>query len=249
MDIGCHRSRRVLRGRDVALVGFAIGAVCAVFFYGIVATDKFLAAQQGRGWFSIAALVAVLVLEPVAVFITVHFLLIRRRGLSWRDLGVRPTTLKWVTVAAAAAPVSLGLSAAINNAINPIIDPAAQMNQYAALLAPHGTTLLGAAGFIVVIGLLVPVAEEVLFRGMIYGWLRQRLGIVISIVASAAIFSVAHMNVQAALQVFMIGAVLAYLYERSGSIVPPMVTHATINVSSLVVVFLYAGSATTALAP
>jgi membrane protease YdiL (CAAX protease family) len=87
---------------------------------------------------------------------------------------------------------------------------------------------------------MVPVAEEVLFRGVLYGWLRQKRGIAASALISAAVFALAHANPQVAVQIFFIGAALAYLYERSGSLIPAMVTHMTINVTSLATILFYA---------
>jgi hypothetical protein len=237
-----------LRFKDVALVLFVVGAGCAVFFVGILAADSYLAAGQRRAWHSTAAMMAVFLLEPVAIFVAVQTLLVRRRGFAWRDLGLRPTATRWVVIALVAGPLSLGLASAASHLVGPT-DPTVMMEQYAALLAPQGVTLLRAASLLAVIGLLVPVAEEVLFRGIFYAWLRQRRGVVASVLLSSAVFAIAHVNAQAALQIFLIGLVLAYLYERSGSIVPSIVAHATVNVISLAIILAYADSAAAALVP
>lgn len=248
METGSAIGHPGLRFRDVALVLIAVGLGCAVFFVAILAVDSYLAMGEGRARHSTAALMAVFLLEPVAILVAVQALLIRRRNLSWRDLGLRPAAARWVVIAVVAGPLSLALAGALSRLVGPA-DPTAMIEAYAALLAPEGVTLLRAAGLIAVIGVFVPVAEEVLFRGVLYAWLRQRLGLAASALISSAVFAIAHVNAEAALQIFLIGLVLAYFYERTGSIVPSIVTHATVNVASLAIILAYAESVTAALAP
>ena len=47
-------------------------------------------------------------------------------------------------------------------------------------------------GFAVLIILVTPIAEEVLFRGMLYNALRRRLGPALAVLTSAALFGLAH---------------------------------------------------------
>lgn len=93
-----------------------------------------------------------------------------------------------------------------------------------------------AAALVVAIGgLLVPLGEELLFRGLAYGVLR-RVGRVFGVVVTAAVFALAHgLNVVFA-AAFVLGVVNALLYERTGSIWPPAAAHATFNLISFVLV-------------
>lgn len=98
-----------------------------------------------------------------------------------------------------------------------------------------------AAALVVAIGgLAVPLGEELLFRGLAYGVLR-RLGRVIAVVVTAAIFALAHgLNVVFA-AAFVLGVVNAVLYERTGSIWPPAAAHAVFNLTSFVLVLAVGG--------
>ncbi|GAA4934245.1 hypothetical protein EV188_102695 [Actinomycetospora succinea] len=100
-----------------------------------------------------------------------------------------------------------------------------------------------AAALVVAIGgLLVPLGEELLFRGLGYGVLR-RVGRVFAVIVTAAVFALAHgLNVVFA-AAFVLGVVNAVLYERTGSIWPPVATHATFNLISFALV-LAVGSQT-----
>jgi membrane protease YdiL (CAAX protease family) len=93
-----------------------------------------------------------------------------------------------------------------------------------------------AAALVVAIGgLVVPLGEELLFRGLGYGVLR-RLGRVVAVLLTAAIFALAHgLNVVFA-AAFVLGVSNAVLYERTGSIWPPAAAHATFNLISFALV-------------
>lgn len=86
---------------------------------------------------------------------------------------------------------------------------------------------------------LVPFAEELLFRGIGYGALR-RYGVLVAAVASSLIFGLAHGVSVVLPAAIVLGLIAAVLYERSGSIWPAVVTHAVNNaiVFGLAAVFL-----------
>lgn len=78
------------------------------------------------------------------------------------------------------------------------------------------------------VGLLVPVAEEVVFRGGVLGKLLDIFGHQrhwIAIVISALVFGVAHFNLAQGVHAFVIGLLLGWMYYRTGSILPGIVFH------------------------
>ena len=88
-----------------------------------------------------------------------------------------------------------------------------------------GWTLVG---LVVFGGLAVPFAEELFFRGVVYSALR-RYGPVLATLASAALFGIAHGVSVVLVVAFLLGVVNAVLVERSGSIWPAVLAHATNN--------------------
>jgi len=81
----------------------------------------------------------------------------------------------------------------------------------------------------VVIAILGPLLEEICFRGVVYGALRQVVPVWLAIPASAAVFSLAHADLNAAAPLFVLGSLLAYIYERTRSVVASWITHACWN--------------------
>jgi hypothetical protein len=82
-----------------------------------------------------------------------------------------------------------------------------------------------------------PVVEELLFRGLLYGTLRLRLGPLPATLLSAALFAVAHgYGVIGFASVFGSGVLWALAYERTRSLLPGILAHATGNVQATAIV-------------
>jgi len=80
--------------------------------------------------------------------------------------------------------------------------------------------------------LAAPLFEEFIFRGLIFGGLRRSMPLAAAMVASAAIFAVVHPPTSM-LPVFILGLCTAWAYERSKSLLSPMLTHALYNAAML----------------
>lgn len=83
-------------------------------------------------------------------------------------------------------------------------------------------------------GLIAPFAEEVLFRGIIYGYLRRFFGKKSGIFISALVFAVYHMNMVQGVYAFLMGCLFAYAYEYFGSFKVPVVMHMSANILAYV---------------
>jgi membrane protease YdiL (CAAX protease family) len=77
---------------------------------------------------------------------------------------------------------------------------------------------------------LAPVFEELAFRGLLFGTLRRRFDWGASAVISAGIFAIAHgYGVLGLVSVFWSGLLWAWIYEKTGSLLPSMLAHAVNN--------------------
>jgi membrane protease YdiL (CAAX protease family) len=173
----------------------------------------------------------------VVSFAFVMIFMFRYLKTSFSDLVDNPLgSLKAVILAymfnyAALTLVSLFLSAVLVNVANP--NSQEIVNQ----------TKLDPNAVIVVAVLLVPVVEESLFRGALFGTLRTRSRLAAYIV-SAALFSVYHLwqyflggfewhMLLYLLQYIPASLALCWCYEKSGSIWAPIILHAAINFISI----------------
>lgn len=95
----------------------------------------------------------------------------------------------------------------------------------------------------------VPVAEEVLFRGVLYAWLRQCGWIGLAWFASALLFALVHMNLLAFLPLLAVALTLTWLYERTGNLHAPILAHAVFNAMNVAGVFLLGGEGAQRIGP
>ena len=78
--------------------------------------------------------------------------------------------------------------------------------------------------FFFVGGILAPVAEEVIFRGLIFGYLR-RWGAAAAILISTALFAAIHLGPTIPATQIVGGIVFAVAYHKSRSLMAPIVIH------------------------
>jgi membrane protease YdiL (CAAX protease family) len=82
-------------------------------------------------------------------------------------------------------------------------------------------------------GLVAPIAEELLFRGLLYRVARSRWGALGAAVITSLFFGIAHWEPWSLFGLIGLGLMLCWLYERTGSLLAPMIAHATHNTISL----------------
>ena len=91
-----------------------------------------------------------------------------------------------------------------------------------------------------VVGLLAPLAEEMVFRGAVLrSLLRWKENPWVGIVISALLFALIHMNPAQMPHAFLIGLLLGWMYWRTDSIVPGVVYHWVNNTVAYVMYNLY----------
>jgi membrane protease YdiL (CAAX protease family)/uncharacterized RDD family membrane protein YckC len=160
-----------------------------------------------------------------------------RRHARLADLGLRLPHWPWLLAALPAVLCSWAAEGVLG-AIGRALLPASPGSQCAAIQSDyHSALVLGLIGVAVV----APVVEEILFRGVVFGWLRGRMPAVAAGVISAALFSLAHlgwMDWALLLPVFGIGLVLAGLYHHSRSLWPGILVHASINTAATLFILL-----------
>lgn len=87
-----------------------------------------------------------------------------------------------------------------------------------------------------------PISEELFYRGMVYPVLRFYLGSRWGAVAAGIVFGLVHWDLWRAIPLAIGGAILCYIYEKSGSILVPMAAHGIWNgVMSIIVYYNIAG--------
>lgn len=99
-------------------------------------------------------------------------------------------------------------------------------------------TLVFSAFIIVFIG---PLVEEVFFRGFAYNAIKKKWGVKQAIVVTAVVFAAMHGLGFGLLPIMILGLLLAYSYEKTGSLIPAVTIHILHN--GIMVLLLLLGRA------
>lgn len=76
---------------------------------------------------------------------------------------------------------------------------------------------------------MAPVVEELIFRGLLYGWIESRWGSKVALVVSSLAFAAAHFEPAHILLVLPLGFLFGWLRRRTNSLMPSMVSHIVNN--------------------
>lgn len=161
--------------------------------------------------------------------------LARRRGIDRRSFGFRGARWGWF----AAAVILAALFYLADGWLTQWIDPDGEIGRQMSgdyLLLPASPFWLTAV--VVAIGPATATAEEILFRGMLFRWFRERIGFLLAALLSAALFAATHLyfvmpggfaGQVMTLEIVAFGMIAAALYQASGSLWPGILFHAFNN--------------------
>ncbi len=77
---------------------------------------------------------------------------------------------------------------------------------------------------------VAPLLEETLFRGVLYVPLLRKTGRPVALILTSIIWTEQHFRLLFNIRIFIIGIILAWLYDRRGSLIDPIIFHIFINV-------------------
>lgn len=226
-------------GRQILSVLSVGGVGLGALYLGIFGLAKMRALDDiGTGLIDISAGVFAYAVFLAAVWVIV----VRPSQNSWAHVGLRRCDPSLFWIGGFLACLWVGISSALYAAFG-LWELALAAG--AGLVAPFRDDTVALVGFFVLAGPIAALVEEVLFRGMLYGWLRQRMGITVAAIISALLFTAAHFYIFAAGPVFVLemtglAVLLALLYETSRSLWPGILCHALHNVL-LLSLYLYRG--------
>ena len=145
---------------------------------------------------------------------------------TWTDIGLAP-------IAFVVALIIGALLTAIFSAIFPWFN--AEQTQEIG----YSTTIMGLDRIyaFVAICIVAPIAEELLFRGWLYGKQRTKLGAIFAIILNAIFFGLMHGQWNVALTVGAMGATACFLREITGTIYAGILLHVLKNTIAFLLLF------------
>ncbi len=215
------------------LIRFAIG-VCLCLAFGIMVSAMVRAPELGLRTANadFLAFAAGTLFLHGGTFVAASQLL-RRQGVSWRQfLGFDHArwprhVLFGLGAGLAAVPVLLLLNKLCYLGLQALGHEPVQQITVQILQDLQGWLRCSAFGISAIV--LAPIAEEIIFRGVLYPLLRQRNHPQIALLASSLLFALIHSNVMTFLPLFLFALALVWLVERTDALIASITAHAVFN--------------------
>ncbi len=174
--------------------------------------------------------VLVLVIANGIIFTVV----MEHKQLSYRELFHASPTSKRATLLVTAPAIALTIPAlflslgSVTGWLAQVFPPSDWELAYFASLGS------GSIAAVLLVCILAPVLEEMLFRGIVLRSFLQQYPKWTAIVGSATLFGFAHLNLYQFVCALMLGIFLGWLYERTQSLLPCIWLHGLFNASWVV---------------
>jgi membrane protease YdiL (CAAX protease family) len=232
-------SKKPWQSEFVLLFGAAMFAC-----YGFVAVAALLLQKSGLAGFQNPddagfVLLGTLGIEgPAWIFIPVF---LRLHKINWRDaFGLREPDLgKSLLLAAGVLAVTLpavwllqGLSGV---ALEKIGVPVENQRAVEIFLGLKSSWVRVSFGIFAVV--IAPVAEEFIFRGMLYPFVKQLGSPRAALFGVSAIFAAVHFDAGTFVPLFALALVLTWLYEKTDNLLAPIAAHSLFNATNLVALY------------
>lgn len=183
--------------------------------------------------------------QGAALLLTIPFL--RDHGLTWNEafgLGNRrrDALLAGLLVGCLYLPLGLGLQHLSSLTLTQLqqfgLKP---QEQVAVQVLREASSQPDRIKLAIVTILLAPLAEEVLFRGILFTGIRQLGFPRLAFWGTGVVFAFVHFNIVSFLPLFVFALVLAWIYSRTGNLLAPIAAHSMFNALNFALLFLFQG--------
>ncbi|MBA2447077.1 MAG: CPBP family intramembrane metalloprotease [Chloroflexi bacterium] len=231
-DVGSHRL--VVMSTMLIAVLSSLGPL----LYALLRSGSAFAGADG-GICSVGGFLTAALSVDAALLGVTYFRFIRPRVITAADLGLAPPRLgRDARIGLLVGVVALGMNVGINALLDRF---GIRQTQLQDLSCVRGFPALGFLAIVLAGGLIAPIAEELFFRGFVFrSYLRTR-GPLVAYAISSLAFATLHLNLPAVPAIIALALMFAWIYQRTGSIVPNVVGHA-LNNSVAFMALYFAGS-------
>jgi membrane protease YdiL (CAAX protease family) len=218
-------------GKAVLLIILGTLVLSIVSMAIMVATDTIPTEEAGMA----AAPLFALGVGIYAFVVLAVYLFAARRGQrsganGWARLGWQGFEGKWIWALPLLVFVQfMGMAVANLLLVLPFVGSEYENPQIEAITGGGALSSTDLWLLMILIAVVAPLAEELFFRGMLYPLLRQRWSMWPSIIVNGLLFSLIHVLPPLLPGLFFVGVVLAWVREKSGSLIPCILLHALQN--------------------
>ncbi len=168
-----------------------------------------------------------LLLAASVICIPIFVLLFRNDRKKEQRIKQKETSVvAWIVLAIMAVTLCFSLNALLGFSG---LDKISQKYQEVAQTLYSGGMLLE----IITVGILGPICEELIFRGLMFRRMCEYTKPVIAVIASALVFAIYHGNIVQGVYAFVLGIVMAVCYQRFQTLWASIVIHVAANITSV----------------
>lgn len=216
---------------------FVVIGSALLLFFGSQVVGTILASSIVSGMHNKTYQLAIIVACNVIIGFGIMSLLKDKINFKWRDIGWKKPKTEGFLVVIPAFILYFIISLIITSLVAALVHSFnAKEAQDVGFSGLHTIGELG-AGFIA-LGVLTPIFEETVFRGILFKGLRRRFPFWASALITSIIFAAAHLQWNVSLDVFALSLILCCLVERYQSIVPGILLHGLKNGLAFILLFV-----------
>lgn len=168
-----------------------------------------------------------LLLAASVICIPIFVLLFRNDRKKEQRIKQKETSVvAWIVLAIMAVTLCFSLNALLGFSG---LDKISQKYQEVAQTLYSGGVLLE----IITVGILGPICEELIFRGLMFRRMCEYTKPAIAVIASALVFAIYHGNIVQGVYAFVLGIVMAVCYQRFQTLWASIVIHVAANITSV----------------
>jgi membrane protease YdiL (CAAX protease family) len=170
------------------------------------------------------------------------WIFLKWHGVKWRDvLGLQNPACAWFVLLAAGVmvvmlPVVLGLEQLSVMALEHLGWHPEDQHAVDLLANTHSWGLRAYLVFFAVV--LAPAAEEFIFRGVLYPFVKQLGWPRLAWLGVSLLFAAIHVNLPTLLPLFVLALALTWLYEKTDCLLAPIVAHSLFNTANIIILFI-----------
>ena len=159
-----------------------------------------------------------------------------REAVGWQRQRTKSFVLWTVGVFVAVLPIAWVLQGLSNLALTRLGFPPESQHAVELFLNAKSLWFRIYLGFFAVV--LAPVAEEFIFRGVLYPFVKQAGFPRYAFFGVNAVFALIHLDAGALVPLFVLALALTWLYEQTDSLLAPIIAHSLFNTANLVLLLL-----------
>ena len=169
------------------------------------------------------------------------WIFLKQHAVNWRDaFGLRNANLTKSLLLAAGVlvlvlPVVLCLEQASVVVLEKLKWPLEDQRAVELIVNAKSVWLRGYLAFFAMV--LAPVAEEFIFRGVLFPFVKQLGYPKVAWFGVSFIFALIHVNPPTLLPLFVLALVLTWLYQKTDCLLAPIAAHSLFNTANLVILF------------